>query len=736
MDSNSQGDEVSLTKGITIPEFIRKVYRILDIYPLSEEFPFLNRDNEDKTYEPGKADPFVFKNPASMELFKKQALDMIHYLTNVWRAMGLPIKRDKDREIDVPDSDKLLSVIMGESKDDNLKRIYDAHSEDISTILSNIDIALKVCVVRTILPAWWVVSYAGKDSTNLEGFKPAVDLLIDAMLDIIQGPNWKYVYNKTVADQGDPLETTVGFPFYTNTVDKMGNPLSKLMVLEMYKDLIKPGMTWPQVLEAMSSRGATAFQKKHLLAVAPIRRSMYGYKWAHVWDRTIYGYKLRDDVRGYNTTRVAWMAPYILNLLISPIQGEWKALRKLMPGLFHDGEVRREELEGLKRSKHMLIESDFSNYDKSIPNDVMAYFFQEYVRRRGLSPYYLGALSQTHKNLPLVWGDYSGFSRNKGWVFKVPVLGLLSGLKVTSEVGTFTTLIMNIKGWLDTGYMTKDQVKSYLSQYAVDPDWKSKIKSNVPKILIASDDVLLISKTVDEMRMLVNSFRSGTKAAGIASSIFLGDKFLMRHMYSGKDTGVIMRVYQNTISNEDSVIDPIKFLVGLGVRTDGLGGFKTSDPFNTGDYRGCSKLESSLAKMMLTALYNLVSSSSVPLPAAIKFLKDFISLMDNMTETNGRMFANKLAIQGINDQRKLFLNALAAAEILKAKSNTSEFLASYVAMLRRNSSSPSSALILEALLKLHPELNNLVDIAADKESAFYRFAMNKIGLPINASDYK
>lgn len=37
----------------------RKKEATRDIYPLSADFPFLNRDNKDKTYEPGKDGPFI-----------------------------------------------------------------------------------------------------------------------------------------------------------------------------------------------------------------------------------------------------------------------------------------------------------------------------------------------------------------------------------------------------------------------------------------------------------------------------------------------------------------------------------------------------------------------------------------------------------------------------------------------------------------------------------------------------
>lgn len=368
-DTNKNGEEVTLPANCSIPDYIRAIYGINKIDPVIANFPFLDRDSSDKAYDPARTDKYVFSGRESISKFKNQALSLIKILNNEWTKLGLPLTIDKERKIQVPDTEVIIQA-MNDSKHP-YHTLYLKNKYDIGLIVSNLDIMKKSAIQRTVVPGWWVVSYDGRNAVNKGYFTEAIAILIGAMKILRDSPVFKRTLDDVIRSQGDPLDTAVGYPFFSANIDKEGNPISKLLVLDKYQGLGNVGYNWDKVKETIASKGTTDFERKYVFAIAPIRRIQPGYKKAHMWFPTSTGLHLDVDERGHSTNRVAWMAPYLLNLLISPIQSEWKAIRKLIPGLYQDGESREMLLKGMRDQKPGILESDFSNYDRTIPNDVI-----------------------------------------------------------------------------------------------------------------------------------------------------------------------------------------------------------------------------------------------------------------------------------------------------------------------------------------------------------------------------
>jgi len=729
------GTVIPLPQGTTIPDYIRRVYKVQKIIPVTAPYQFLNRDMDNKQYTPEDTDRFVFKNKASISLFKKETIALIGALTDMWKGYGLPILKDKDRNIEIPDTDAVIRELRNPKHPFSV--IYDANRSELGTIVSNVDILKKASIQRTVLPGWWVVSYDGRNAINRSYFDGAIAVLVDAMNHLKQSLAYKESLTDVLQAQGDPLDTAVGFPLYAAELDAKGNPISKLKVLDQYNGIGNVGPDWVALKKEISRRGRTPFERDHVFAIAPIRRIMPGYKWAHVFKPSMSGLRLDHDTRGHSTNRVAWMAPYLLNLIISPIQTEWKALRKIIPGLYHDGETRTAVLKGLRDQKPLLLESDFSNYDRTIPNDVMADFMKSYCASLPNSDYWLAILLQTQRDLPIVWGDHISSGRGHGWVFQVESLALLSGLKITSEVGTYMNLLINIAGWLNTGYMTKAEVFSYLTLASRDPNWKQTFATNPPLVLIQSDDTQLIHSRRDDLFKLYDAFKAGSDAAGIEAKIELGDKFLMRHMTAGIDQPVLARIYQNTLSNEEPPEDAIKFLVGLAVRTDGVGGWKTFDPFFTGTNVGMTKVDRDIGILVFTSLLGFTSTSASVIHEATEFISLIISGLEGSVERNGRFYVTELVGRALDGKRDKYLRALASQEaklfLNRASADTTLTRAEAMTLLnqlRKNQQSPSAMLTLEYLKHHVAELEKVEKMMVEKENRFYRFAMKKLGLSI------
>lgn len=721
IDKLASGEEVEITKGSSIVDYVRKVYGVQNPPLFSANFSFLNRDSSDRTYVPEEVDPFVFKSLRSLDAFHKDAHMLLGHLVEEGKALGIESKTDEDREVEVLDTEELVGKLTDGSDGKKLttKEKDVIFNDDARFIVSNEDIIKKAAVVRGVLPGWWAVSYRGKTSNNPQLMRRAVDILIHAMGEIMKSKQYKQTYEETLADQGDPLDTAVGYNLYSANMDKAGNPIGKLEVLDQFKNL-KPDTanSWDDILARIVAAGRNDFDRNFPLAISPIRRLQPGYKWQHVWDRSATGLSFRNDVRGVNTMRVAWAAPYIFNLMISPIHSMWKAIRKSIPGTYHDGPTRLDYLAQLKELNPLLLESDYSNYDRSIPNDVMSYFFYKFTRMLKRSDYWLGALSQTHRNLWVLWGIQPSNSRGSGVAFKADILGLLSGLKITAEVGTFMTLLMNMAGWLETGYMSDKQILKYLLS-------KMEGSDELPKVFIQSDDTLLVGRDVKEIARLAHSFVIGSQAAGIEAQTNVGDKFLMRHMSKGKDMPVITRGWQNTLSNEEPESDALIMVVGFLMRSEGYLGQRTFDPFNVGHVIPTNPIEVKYTIKVLESISGFTSTAAHPIPE----LNDAINLL---IAAGKRMVDNKmneLDALSLTSMRKRILEALAFREsrAFMQQASTNKKMATMLYQLHKDSNSPSSAWRLKMLTEANADAKNVLEEVQQKESFFYRFAMKKIG---------
>lgn len=711
--------------GKTIPDLARLMYGTSTVHPYSDlRFGFIKRDLKNTTYRYGSVDPFVMKDAASAETYFKSALELIEVINDMWQEFGLPLTMDADRGIKVPDT----------SSEDARRLMNDpdtpvAVKADLRLLAANADVLKKTALVRAIPIGWWVAAYDGQTSKNPAYLSRGVKAVVKAMLALRNHPVFARALDTTLASQGDPLWTSVGYPLYSAELTKEGKPLSKLKVLHQYKGLMA---SFPadakELFAAVAARGTNDFEKQRPLAIASLRRSQQGYKWAHEFLATPTGLVARRDVRGLPTTRVAFQASYLQNLVISPIQSEWKTLRKLMPGLTFDGDDRRAVLKMIRESNPALVESDYSGYDRSIPYDVTLQFFKEYcagLPSRQNAWYSL--LTTTNTDLDLLWPDYAGENEAVLWAFKAKRLALLSGLKITSEMGTFMNLIINVSGWLNEGLMTETQVHDYLTISLRKPNWKAEIQPGDIKVLIQSDDELMILPDEKTARLYEAAFLKSADAAGVGAKIEIGDKFLSRHMTNGVDTPVIARVFQNTVSNETPTDDVWKFMMGLVARTDGLAGIKTTDPFATGARRTISAVERKLTHAMLVRLLKQCESAAIPVPGAISFLRLYRdALVNARKEANGYRVTTEAA-HAIDSERNRVTAKFATLQLKEYDDGMATFQNSLLAELWAKKDSPAAALALEELLTLRPELRALLDSYVMTESNFYKYAMKELG---------
>lgn len=727
--------DATIGPGKTLPDLIRTYYPGTMPQALQGNFSFLDRDNKERRYDPSVEDKFVFKSAVSVSHFANHAKHLMEVICGLWSELGLPVKKDPDRLINIPDAHVAWDALDPKHE---LHDIVVKNRDAIMFLNANADIIKKACVVRTVNPGWWAVSYKGKTSAKPDYFTKSLNAHKRAFRAVIKSKRFKDILNELAVKAGDPIYSNPGYPFFAALVDKQANPVTRIKTVETFAGLHPQSKHWEDVLDEIDRRAGKYGMAGFPLCVGPLRRQQPGYKWQHQFITTAAGLVTAFDERGVNSQRVAWMVPYTYNLLLTPFQLIMKAFRMMLPGLYHDGPAKKYRNDTLKAmhktGKLYIAEADYSNYDRFIPVDMIRELVHEMAGATDNPEYWEKAAMYLHDDANLVWPDYSSMSQGNGWLFKPGLLGLMSGVKITSETGTMINSVINgqvlanVKGW------GEDQLLLYLTQYLnADPGSKKEY------YYVQSDDTLLISDTPSELKALGDEFMIAVEAAGLKGAVEFGDRFLMRHMQGGGDRPVPARVWQNTLSNESPPEHMLVFLAGLGARTDGLYGIKTVDPFSTGVCQAITRAELIFTQEVIKSLHYFIKNSAVPSKVAANLLETMMNMPDKgsaegVERPGSYTKITSPYVKTLHDSRKDIVKALADYEMQRALEDSALGLAnnfSWLYQLYKDKNIPSQALLLDQLLLMQPELSGSIEKVAQKETAFFNYAIKTIGISLD-----
>jgi hypothetical protein len=716
--------DVTIPAGVRLPQLIHRLYGVTSVTPFTTRLSFLSRDDKERKYKPAVEDPFVMKDISSINDFKSQVLLVIERLTAAWVKLGLPTKYDEDRQITAPDTAIATDALQTTHP---LHSTVMRHYSDVCFIVANYDIASRASLVRNVSAGWWCSSYAAKKTPDPSHFADALEVLARATEHIMTTSRFKNALKETQDSMGSTLFSNVGYPLYSAEVSADNQPVAKQKVVDLYKNLMTPfPNTWDELKTRVDDLAPYPWLKGFPFATACVRREQPGYKWMHVFSQTGTGLATSHDVRGFNTVRMAFACPYILNLIFAPLQAVTKSLRKVMPGLMFTGELYQTRLKSLQKSGAYVMESDYSNYDRFMPYGLFIQYMRSVVKGLPHSDFWISALTALHEDVPLIWPDYVPGASHRGWIFKPGPLGLLSGLLITSDEGTIVNNIVTVASLLDAKVFTKESMYAYLVSY-VDT-------GNMPadeKYFIQSDDLAFMSKDPDELYAINQAFKTACAAAGLKASSSVADRFLMKQIFLGRYTPVLMRVFQNTVSPERGVTDPLKFMVGLMQRTDGLCGYREVDPWGLGHDVKLSALEAEFAEMVLEMIRHRLVTSAHPLRPAVQYMDALIDLLRAVKKDAPQHVIAELR-QLIVSMRRQATMALVDRELsLNAHGSSKDRILSYIQELLASSNSPSSMALLEQLEELFPELTSVVEMTASQEHQFFTYAMKMIGLPVD-----
>ena len=723
--------DITIPKGIGLPDLIKKFYPGAIPTGFGGNFGFLERDNKTRDYEPGKADRYVFKNMRSVTLFAESAHRLMRHLCESWKALGLPLIRDDDRAIEVPDGGFALDALV---KGHPANGIVVRNLNAIYFILANADIIKKACVVRSINAGWWAVSYAGKNAPDKSYFRVSLAAHKRAISAIIGSSKGRALYYKNWAGASDPLNSNPGYPFFTAQLDTDGNPVTRIRTVELFRNIGRlPKRSWQEVLDEVDVRGGRFGMPGFPFCVAPLRRLQPGYKWQHQFDITPSGLRTSHDERGVNSQRVAHMVPYVYNVLTTPVSTMYKTVRMLLPGAYHDGPAKALRMKRLAKAQTarslFLAEADYSNFDRFMAVDLIEDIVSWFTDLTGNPAYWNPAMLYLHHDASLVWPDYSSVSSGSGWLFKPGKLGLLSGVKATSDTGTLVNSVVNGEALARSKGWSEDRLYQYLTQYIDKPTGSLE-----EFFYVQSDDTQLIESSASQLSIHGKEFMKAVQAAGLKGSIELADRFLMRHLQNGCDRPVPARVWQNTLSNETPPESEIIFLAGLGSRTDGLFGIKTVDPFQTGDLQQVTLAEATFTLLVIKELYNFLSTASSPSRVGINLLSAFIDgegpRIESMSSTDqSALFqATPGTALAVGDYRRGITKALAEVQLAEASKTSLSSVTAWLYQLYKDQNIPSTMLMIEQLGRLDGSLAQQFASFKSKEEGFFRYAADTIGV--------
>jgi len=727
----SASEDQEIGSGVSLPDLIRRYYKGSVPLGFSSNFGFLDRDNKERDYVPGKTDRFVFKDGNSVDMFRKSAHTLIKELNRYWTELGLPLDRDEDRDIDVPDTTKIWSELGSGSAID---KIVQSHRNAVYFIIANVDIMKKACIVRTVNAGWWAVSYAGKNATDFNYFAMSLAAHKTAVQTLIKSPKVKALYEKNWNSASDPLTTNPGYPFFNAQVDTDGNPTTRIKTVQLFRNLNRANRgKWNDILQEVDNRAGKFGLAGHPFAVAPIRRLQPGYKWQHQFDVTPSGMRTAFDERGINSQRVAHMVPYIYNVITSPVSTMYKTVRMLLPGCYHDGESKLKRTERLrsqsKSNQLFLVEADYSNFDRFMAVDLIEEIISWFTEMTPNPSYWFDAMTYLHRDASLIWPDFSSVSQGEGWVFKPGQLGLLSGVKATSDTGTLVNSVVNGEALARTLGWNEAELTRYLLQYE-----DASVGSKVEYYYVQSDDTQLIQSSATVIKKHGDEFMKAVKAAGLKGSIELADRFLMRHLQEGSDRPVPARVWQNTLSNEAPPASEIVFLAGLGSRTDGLLGIKSVDPFQTGSLQRITCIEALFTISILKNLRTFISSASSPSLTALRLI-DILLEEDKAIQMNyanqgvGSTFQSSpnVALK-IGNIRRGITATLAQEQLTSSKLANADTVASWLYTLYKDQNIPSSALMLDHLRRFSEKIDSTITQFLARDEAFFKYATSTLGV--------
>lgn len=510
-----------------------------------------------KEYVPQKNDPFVFTSWASYESTLNTVKSLSERLDKVvakWHAE------------DLSDPVRLKSYLAHSPAD----------REALNFLAAEADILRKFTIQRLVRPFWYVDGFA---ATNVP-VQPVQERVLDAfmkyMTDTVKNNMAHGKHPLDPEDMSDPLETNAGAPIYTS------GPAAKLQLANDFAGSFKNSwmkeqhvrldelspMTLPTTLASAVMKVSSKYKvpPSVVFSVGANRRYGPNRKWQPLYIPTGTDVIASMEVQNLPRVRNVYMAPYIFNVGLSPIVAVMKSVRKTTLGWWSDTDMMIKKEAELNRRWNQspndtyVLESDFSGFDRSISLTHRRHMLTRIASAfPNLIPSTTVTLADQHANLSYIIPDFTDIGNNFAALECIPSkpVGLYSGLKLTSEIGSYIAMWATLTLLHVGGIISLDDIAS--GKWNKGPvffenqgdDGKFTIKGSAITATIAS-----------LAQQVYGTF-------GLKVTFAIGSRFLMRHYIKARNFPVLARILQQTISNEHIKDNAAIFTLGFLARTMG-----------------------------------------------------------------------------------------------------------------------------------------------------------------------
>jgi hypothetical protein len=508
--------------------------------------PWLRGAVNDKVrYDPKRDDPFVFTDNVHYNKVLDLVRDGVDSMLDDFRKKG----------IDIENTDPAVTF-------EQVMRIKDEKTRNAAQMLvGELSIARKFTIQRRV-PEFYYVNEHSPNSKPVS--KSDQERLLQIYSSALKGKEKElraFAFDAT--ELADPLDTNSGAPFFKS------GPEYRFLNAKLYQGVLKGDFddvtqnyefsTIPETFMKLPTEVVNRILKiARDIDVPPCavigcgsnKRTGPSRKPSPLYmrenGRLIAYEEVTNDVRG----RQVFMVSYIYNLLTGPPTQALTYIRKRIPGFYFDQNFQN-QLNSWKKntSNPVMIESDFSAMDRTFTVELRQTIIALLQRLTAKEiPGWMFEVLAYHPWMSYLIPDFydpnPGSTQGIACVPKQQGAGLYSGLKSTSGLDSNGGMIY-IDKWNDKlGY--KQFIKTLIEQ----GKHRDVFSAN------QGDDVLqgfAWDKAVGSSQKIKNMYNSAVQAAeelGFNVELGGGDLYLMNHTLPEVMSPNLMRILQQTISNE------------------------------------------------------------------------------------------------------------------------------------------------------------------------------------------
>lgn len=574
--------------------------------------------------------------------------EVIGELMDRWVALGLPVKRDAVRGIDLPDTGALASAIIASPRGKEARTVAQSYDE-VCQLVASLDNLPKFTIQRYVPTGWYLQDMSANHVTVAPVMKRAVAILARIARRLLHSDAGKVEMQAVLDEYSDPFGTAVGWPIFASSLDLTDEIRddAKIAILSQFDGVFK-GMSWGDspathkaMIERLKARVPAGPLQDFPLAYLVNRRSRLGGKFNPDWALRS-GVVATRELFGAPYARIAQAAPWMGNLIQGTIFPYFKALRKMLTGCYHTQELVDQYLPRLKKGDTFVLESDISQYDLNFAieiTDAIDEVIAQLTNKPALALSVLRAIRRT----PILMPNPGNMEGRSGGIYVTGDIMLPSGIKLTAEYGTLGNVLVTICYQLEKGERETDIV-AY---------WDAATNNSRARWLMQGDDKAVIGESLPQLVKAITQEASLYPLIGTTAKVEICDRFLQKHMYRGRVLPVASRFVQQRLGNETAPESFEQMMMGLTTAAAGINGY---DPMSeSGELLSSRRLSGQAADIQLKVV-RLVEQSmkmaAVPFPPALKFISELLAerpqykTLKRLHEEASRALIAKMGIDG------------------------------------------------------------------------------------------